>query len=143
MRTRVPIGAVGLVMAAFGLLRLLQHDRPGIVDAVLWLAGGVVVHDALVAPLTILAVVVGVRVVPRRLWRVAAAGLVVLLTVTVTAIPVLGSWGARPDNPTLLDRHYVLGWCLLAGVVLLVSLARAAPLWSRLGRRGPGDEGGA
>ena len=142
MRGRILIGGVGVAMAAFGVLRFLQHDLSDIVDAVLWLAGGVVVHDALLAPLTLLAVALGARRLPRKVWVVATTGLVVLLTVTVSAIPVLGSWGARADNPTLLDRHYLLGWCVFAGVVILVSVLRLTPAWSRLVGRGPRAEGG-
>jgi hypothetical protein len=37
----------------------------------------------------------------------------------VVAVPVLGRFGARPDNPTLLDRPYVLGWLVLAALTLL------------------------
>ena len=35
--------------------------------------------------------------------------------VTLVAVPVLGRFGARADNPTLLDRDYVAGWLVLAG----------------------------
>jgi hypothetical protein len=146
MRFRLLLGAVGVAMGAFGLLRFLQHDVSDIVDAVLWLAGGVVVHDGIIAPLTIGAIVLGRRVLPRRLWAVTAGGLVVLLTVTVTAIPVLGSFGTRADNPTLLDRNYALAWVVLALLVLAVSLLRLTPAWRRLGSRHaatrPSDQGG-
>ena len=142
MKFRLLLGAVGVAMGAFGLLRFLQHDLGDIVDAVLWLAGGVVVHDAVIAPLTLGATFVGARLLPRRARAVTAAGLVVLLTVTVTAIPVLGSWGARPDNPTLLDRNYVVGWCVFAIIVLLASLVRLTPAWRRLVHR-KAHEGGA
>lgn len=137
MKFRLVLGAVGVAMGAFGLLRFLQHDVSDIVDSVLWLAGGVVVHDAILAPLTLGAVVLGRRVLPRRLWVVTVGGLVVLLTVTVTAIPVLGSFGTRPDNATLLDRNYPVAWIALALLVLLVSLLRLTPLWRRLGSRHP------
>ena len=143
MRTRLLIGAVGVAMGLFGLLRFLQHDLSDTANAVLWLAGGVVVHDALLAPITIAATVAAARFLPRRAWAVVAGGLVVLLTVTVTAIPVLGSWGARPDNPTLLDRNYVMGWCVFAILVLVVSLVRLTPAWSRLRGRGSEDGGGS
>jgi hypothetical protein len=146
MRFRLLLGAVGVAMGAFGLLRFLQHDVSDIVDAVLWLAAGVVVHDGIIAPLTIGAIVLGRRVLPRRLWAVTAGGLVVLLTVTVTAIPVLGSFGTRADNPTLLDRNYALAWVVLALLVLAVSLLRLTPAWRRLGSRHtatrPSDQGG-
>ena len=57
--------------------------------------------------------------------------LVVLATVTVTAIPVLGRFGARPDNLTILPRNYVLGWLVLAALVLGVrpGLGAADPVW--------------
>ena len=123
MRLRLVIGALGVAMGAFGALRFLQLDLPDLVDAVLWLAGGVVLHDAVVAPLTILLTVALARVVPEE-WRSrVTVAAVVLLTVTAVAVPVLGRFGARPDNPSLLDRDYVGGWLVLAALVLVVTLA--------------------
>ena len=125
MRTRLLIGGVGVLMGAFGALRFLQLDFADIVNAVLFLAGGVIVHDGILAPLTIVIVLLGTRVVPRRMRTAVVVGLVVLGTVTVTAIPVLGGFGARPDNLTLLPRNYVLGWFVFAGLVLLVTVVAA------------------
>jgi hypothetical protein len=119
MRTRLLIGALGVAMGSFGALRFVQLDFEDIVNAVLWLAGGVVVHDAIIAPLTLLVTLVAGRLVPAPARTRVVVGLVVLATVTVTAIPVLGRWGARPDNPTLLDRNYVVGWLVFAALVLL------------------------
>jgi hypothetical protein len=133
VRSRLLIGALGLAMGAFGALRLLQLDRPDVVDAVLWLAGGVAVHDGVVAPLTIGLVVLATRVVPASGRRRITVGLVVLATVTATAVPVLGMWGARPDNPTLLDRDYVRGWVVFGALVLLGTVLSGAA--SRLIRR--------
>ncbi len=142
MRLRLLLGAVGVAMGAFGLLRFLQHDFGDIVNAVLWLAGGVAVHDGIIAPLTIGLTLLATRVLPRRAWAATTAAMIVLLTVTVTAIPVLGGWGRRPDNPTLLDRHYLLGWVVFALVVLLVTLLTITPLWRRLVPRGEPEAGG-
>jgi hypothetical protein len=142
MRLRLLLGAVGVAMGAFGLLRFLQHDFGDIVNAVLWLAGGVAVHDGIIAPLTIGLTLLATRVLPRKAWAATTAALIVLLTVTVTAIPVLGAWGRRPDNPTLLDRHYLLGWVVFVVVVLLVTLLTITPLWRRLVHRGDPEVGG-
>ncbi len=136
MRTRLLIGALGVAMGAFGALRFLQLDFDDIVNAVLWLAGGVLVHDAIIAPLTLLVTLVAGRLVPVPARTRVLVGVVVLVTVTVTAIPVLGRWGARPDNPTLLDRNYVVGWLVFAALVLLGTLL-AGPL-GRLRRRRQG-----
>jgi hypothetical protein len=119
MRTRLVLGAVGVAMGAFGALRLVQLDLDDLVDAVLWLAGGVLLHDVVVAPLTIAVTLLATRVVPARARTAVVVGVVVLATVTVTAIPVLGRWGERADNPTLLDRDYTAGWLVFAGLVVL------------------------
>jgi hypothetical protein len=119
MRTRLVLGAVGVAMGAFGALRLVQLDLDDLVDAVLWLAGGVLLHDVVVAPLTIAVTLLATRVVPARARTAVVVGVVVLATVTVTAIPVLGRWGVRADNPTLLDRDYTAGWLVFAGLVVL------------------------
>jgi len=60
----------------------------------------------------------GASVLPRWIRPAAAAGAVILGTVTIMAIPVLGRFGARVDNSTLLDCPYLLGWLVVAGLVL-------------------------
>lgn len=122
MRLRLVLGAVGFAMAAFGALRFLQLGLAKAFDAVIWLAAGVAVHDGVVAPLTIALTVVAVRFVPMAARSRVVVALVVVATVTVSAVPVLGRWGARPDNPTLLPRHYGLGWLAFLAVVVLVTL---------------------
>ena len=122
MRMRLLIGLLGVAMGSFGALRFLQLDSEDIVNAMLWLAGGVLVHDAFIVPITLLVTLVAGRLVPARARTRVMVGSVVLVTVTATAIPVLGRWGARPDNPTLLDRNYVVGWLVFAALVLLGTL---------------------
>jgi hypothetical protein len=122
MRTRLAIGAVGLAMGAFGALRFLQLDFPDIVNAVLWLAGGVLVHDAILAPLTIALTFVAARVVPAAARARVVVGAVVIATVTITAVPVLGRFGERPDNLTLLDRNYTVGWLVFVALVVVVAV---------------------
>ena len=130
MRTRLTLGAVGVLAGAFGALRFLQLDLPDILDAVLWLVAGVAVHDALIAPLTIGLTLLATRVVPPGVRARVTVAVVVLATVTVTAIPVLGTFGARPDNPTILPHNYLAGWLVLAVLVLLVTLL-AGPVTRR------------
>jgi hypothetical protein len=120
---RVVLGAAGAAAASYGVVLLLRQEPGDLVDAALWLAGGVLVHDALLAPLTLLLVLVSTRVLPGRWWAAAAAVLVVVGSVTLLAVPVLGRFGAEPDNPTLLDRPYWTGWAVFATLVLVGALA--------------------
>ena len=68
--------------------------------------------------------------------------LVVLGSLTLLAIPVLGRFGARSDNPTLLDRPY--GWSWLALAVVTVALVALAGVIgsrrARAARPGASDE---
>lgn len=120
MRTvRALLGVAGVALAAYGLLRLLQLPADQVLAVGVWVAGGIVAHDALLAPAV---VAVGLLVAWRAgtPWRVPLLWLVVVLgPLTVVAVPVLGRFGARPDNPTLLDRPYLLGY----GAIVVVAVA--------------------
>ncbi|MCW2865851.1 MAG: hypothetical protein JWR20_39, partial [Marmoricola sp.] len=127
---RLVLGVIGVAAGLFGVVRLFRLDASGLLDALLWMVGAAVVHDAVVAPLVLLVAWVLRRVLPGR-WRTrVTVGLVVVATVTATAVPVLGRFGERPDNPTLLDRPYWVGWLVLvvlvAAVVLLLDPVRRA-----------------
>jgi hypothetical protein len=121
--TRLLFGLAGAAAAAYGGLLLLDDDFGDLVDMGVWLVSGVLLHDLALTPLVILLVVAASRLLPDA-WRApAAAALVVLGSVTLLAIPVLGRFGARADNPTLLDRSYWMGWALIAGLTLLATAA--------------------
>jgi hypothetical protein len=101
----------------------------------------------LLAPVTIALVVIATRLLPPWLRGPAAVGLVVLGSLTLVAIPVLGRFGVRADNPTLLDRDYRAGWLIVAALVLVAVAAGA--FWRRRhdlqaadARDGAGDSGG-
>lgn len=114
--TRIALIGLGVLAAAYGGWLLLDLGVDNLVDTATWLVAGVVLHDAVLAPITILAAFVATRLLPAA-WRApAAVGAIVLGSVTLLAIPVLGRFGAKPDNPTLLDRDYLAGWLALAGL---------------------------
>jgi hypothetical protein len=139
--TRAVLGTAGVVMILVGAYHLYDISTRGasrVVSIAVWTAGGVAVHDAVIAPLVVL---VGVLVVPRLPpWSRApvATGLIVLLSVTLLAVPVIGRLGARPDVPSLLDRPYGLLWL---GFALVVTVAVVVA--SLLRRRTTDRAGGA
>ncbi len=125
---RIVLLAAGSIVAGVGLWTMVQSGFSNIIAALKWLVGGVIVHDAILVPVTIVLMLVVSRLLPSWLRAPATVGLVVLGTVTVSAIPVLGRFGAIPDNPTLLDRNYLAGWLVLAA---LVAVAVAVAGWRR------------
>ncbi len=126
---RTLLAATGLVVLGYGGWLLVSREDH-LVDVAVWLVSGVVLHDAVLAVLTLALGALAVRVVPGPARAPVAVGFVVLGTVTVFAIPVLGRFGAHADNPTLLDRDYTAGWLVLAGTTVL-AVAVAALVRSR------------
>jgi hypothetical protein len=115
----------GVLAAAYGGWLLLDLGWANTRSTLVWLVGGVVLHDG-VFSLAVLAIAfVAVRVVPRDRLAPWVVGLVILVPVTLVGIPELGRFGARPDNPTLLDRHYWLGWSAMVTLVVLGVLVGA------------------
>jgi len=128
---RVALGAAGAVLMLVGLYHLLGTDLPDLVSIAVFLAGGVLAHDLLIGPLV---VAVGALLVPRlpvRSRAAVVAGLVVLLSVTLTTVPVLGRFGAKPDDPGLLNRPYGVLWLGFAlAVVVVVAVAVLVRSWA-------------
>jgi len=124
---------IGLVAGAVGAVELLAEGGDNLVAAVVWLTGGVLLHDVVLSPLVIVLLVLGITLLPGWARPEAAAGAVVLGSVTLMAVPVLGRFGARADNPTLLDRPYLTGWLVFAGLVWACAFG-----WAFAQRRGGG-----
>ena len=120
---RAALGAVGVLVLGYGAWLLLSREDD-LVDVALWLAAGVVLHDAVLALATVVLGTLAVRWAPVPFRAPIVVGLVVLGSVTLLAVPVLGRFGARADNPTLLDRDYTAGWLVLAvGTAVAVVVA--------------------
>ena len=128
MRTRLALIGLGALVGVYGAWLLLsRQDFDQLRSVAVWFVAGVLLHDVLLSGVLVALGMVGSRLLPMALRRPAAIALVVIGTVTITAVPVLGRFGAKADNPTLLDRNYVVGWLVF---VVLVLGALAAP-WFR------------
>ncbi len=123
---RAVLGLLGVGIGLWGAWLLVGPDGArgeDLVSTALWLGSGVVLHDFALVPLVLVVGLVAGRLLPPP-WRAAAAGgLVVLGSVTLLAVPVLGRFGARENNPTLLDRPYGWGWAAIAALVLVGTVA--------------------
>jgi hypothetical protein len=137
--TRPVLGGLGVVVGLYGAWLLLsRQDGAQVVDVVRWLVAGVVLHDVVLAGLVLVAAVVVTRVVPEPARAPVAVAAIVLGSVTLLAVPVLGRFGAKADNPTLLDRDYLAGWSGLALLVVVVAAA-ASVVRMRRAQRARGE----
>jgi hypothetical protein len=133
------LGATGVAAGLYGGGMLLDDPFDDLVEIAVWLTAGVLLHDVVLAPLSVLAAEGSRRALPEAARGPVAAGAVVLVSVTLVAVPVLGRFGASPGNPTLLDRDYVAGWLSVAGLIALgVALGVLGTAWRRRHGAGPG-----
>ncbi|MFD4428660.1 hypothetical protein [Nocardia sp. NPDC058497] len=112
---RVLLGLFGIGLAGYGIALLSDLSRTDLLSVAVWFAGGIVLHDAVFAPLSAAAGVGARRILPSSWWAAAACGAVATVAVLVLAAPVVGRGHALADNPTLLDRDYPAG--VIAAVV--------------------------
>ncbi len=116
---RLTAVVTGVLAAAYGALLLLDLGWANTRSTLVWLVGGVVLHDGVFAVLVLAVALVAQGLVPRHRLAPWVVGSVILVPVTLVGIPELGHFGARADNPTLLDRPYWLGWSVLVTLVVL------------------------
>ncbi|MFF8841327.1 hypothetical protein ACF08N_01135 [Streptomyces sp. NPDC015127] len=133
MRARLVTGAVGLTLMGVGASLLVSGGQ--LRDVALWLAGAIVLHDGIIAP-----VVLGIGLLlaglPAR--GMLRGALITAGCLTFVALPVLLRPGA-PTNPSALPLDYPRNWLLtLAAVaVLTAAVGGGRWLWRRRARLRP------
>lgn len=143
MRTRVAIGVLGLLGGLYGAFLLLsRQELADWVEVGIWFAAGVVLHDVVLAPLVLVLGALVMRALPAAARPASVVGLVVLGSVTLLAVPVLGGFGVKADNPTLFDRSYLGGWAVLAGLVVAAVVTATVARSRRSGAREQEAAGG-
>jgi hypothetical protein len=108
---------------AYAATRLADVPSDQWASVLLWLIGGVVLHDAVIAPAVVFLGVVASRWLPVP-WRApAVVGLIWWGCVSLIAIPVLTGNGVDPPNETLQHRPYVASWWIGTAIVLALIIA--------------------
>lgn len=120
---RIVAGVLGLALMAVGATLLLTGGQ--LKDVALWLAGAIVLHDGIIAPL-VLGVGLLLAAVPAR--GTVRGALVVAGCLTMIALPPLLRPGA-PTNPSALPLDYLRNWLLLLAAVAVVTGVVPAVRW--------------
>lgn len=131
---RVALIGVGLLGMAWGLLLVLERPASEWVSIAVWFAVPAVLSDLVLLPVIALVGWSLTRWLPPWARLPAQAALTVIGSLTLIALPFLGTPGLRPDNPTLLNRDYPLGLTVYAAVVVTAATTWALLRRSRLQR---------
>jgi hypothetical protein len=83
----------------------------------LWLAGSLVAHDLVVAPVVFVVGIAVRRSVPAWARALVQGGLIVTGVLALYSIPLLGGFGRDAGNPSILPRAYGPGLLVALGTV--------------------------
>jgi hypothetical protein len=120
---RVILAAPAVAALAYAATLLADVPEEDWVSVLQWLAGGVLLHDGVLAPIVVGLGLVASRWLPAA-WRApAVVGLVCWGSLSLLAIPVLSGNGVDPTNETLQDRPYVTSWWIGMAVTLVLVVA--------------------
>ncbi|MFE2475139.1 hypothetical protein [Streptomyces sp. NPDC059389] len=123
MRYRYAVAGLGAVLMGLGGALLVRQPSPWRIA--LWLAGAVVVHDGLLAPL-VMAVAALTAAFGLRLRGLPRSALIVAGSLTAIALPPLLRPGGAA-NPTVVPLDYLRNWLLtMAAIALATGLYAAA-----------------
>ncbi len=132
MRTvRLVLGGLGACGVVWGVWLLSDDGADRLWSAALWLAGVVVLHDIVLAPLVVVLSVLAAKVLPRRHRAVAGIAFLVWGTVTLAVANVLSGVGGKPGMDSLLHRPYLAAWLALSGLVAVSAVASAVMMKGR------------
>ena len=136
LRARAGLIVVGLAGMGWGLWQLVvvspSSTRP--LAALTWIAGALVVHDGVLAPIAVAVGILAMRWLRPAARRVVAAGLFVAACLVAVALPALLTPGVD-GNPSATPRNYGLGLAVALGVDVVATLAGVLAVTHRPGRR--------
>ena len=135
-RWRVLLAVAGILLIGLGAVRILVGVPIGEVAVlILWLIGAVVLHDGIIAPVTIGVGALLGRWVPDRARHYLQAFLVAAGLVTVIAIPLISRRNTQPASKAILQQNYVANLTILLGLIAAASLLCYALAVARDSRR--------
>jgi hypothetical protein len=114
---RVALWVVGVAVGLYGVVLVAEHSTMDIVRIVAWALIGVLLHDAVFAPLCLALGFAGRRILPHRWWTPVLVASLLTVILVLLAIPVYSKPGLHLDNLTVLDRNYEAGFWIALAVV--------------------------
>ena len=122
---RYTVGGAGLVLIGIGAWRVAAQPDP--FGVVVWLAGAVVLHDGIIAPLVL---AVGLLLAARPARGVLRGALITAGGVVLVTLPPLVRPG-EPPNPSALPLPYGRNLAIVLAAVAAVSGALVLVRWWR------------
>lgn len=122
MRTRIALGALGVLGILFGGIKLLlDHENSNPIHLAIWLGGSAVVNDAVLIPLVGIVGLAITKLVPGRARPYVQGGLVAAALTTAVAIPLIYRRGTQPASKALEQQNYLGNLALIIAAIAIVT----------------------
>lgn len=126
-RLRLPLWLAGGTAAAYGVWGSAFGADTDPARVAVLVVGAALAHDLLLAPVVVAVAWWGRHLLPAPARRWAGGALLVSGALVAVAVPVIGRFGERADDPSLLPRDHGQG---LLVVLALIWLVAAGGLWA-------------
>ncbi len=114
---RVALLGLGVAGGLWGLWLMHDFTTSQLLSVATFLVGGVILHDAIIAPVTVGVGVAAARLLPGHFRAAAGIGFLLWGTLTLAFFNVLSGQGGKPDNDTVLNRPYAVSWLVMTAVL--------------------------
>lgn len=132
---RLALGAIGVAAGLFGLWHLIDDGTTALVSLGIWLVGALIVHDAIIAPLTIGITIVAAQFLPAPARMPAVVGFIVWGTCSIAFFAVITGQAGKTGNDTIGGQPYTVAWVIFTALVALAAVATAVLRTRRSGSR--------
>jgi hypothetical protein len=124
MRTRIAIGAIGIIGILWGAAHLLiDPHKTHLIGLIVWLGAGLVLHDGVLVPVIAVIGFVLTKYVPAPMRSYIQGALVTMGVVTIVALPLIYRHGKTLPGKTLLERDYARNLIVILGLIVAVAVA--------------------
>jgi len=123
---------LGLGIVGFGIAGLVRNaDMTVPASWLRFFVGGLLAHDAFLAPVVVAVSALLLRAAPSRVRPTLQGALVVSGIVVLASIPVLGGFGRIANNPSILPNDYTANMAIVLGVIWAVAALLGVRAWRR------------
>lgn len=120
---RIGLCVSGIVILLFGAVRIVTVvSFIDLLILALWLIAAVLIHDGMVAPLTVATGWLLARILPPRIRRYVQGFLIVGGLVTAIAIPLILRRDTQPASKAILQQNYGGNLTIMLGIFAAASL---------------------
>lgn len=135
MKTRIALGALGVLGILFGGIKLLlDHENSDPIHLFVWLGASAIINDAVLVPLVGIVGLAVTRFVPRRSRPYVQGGLIAAALTTAIAIPLIYRRDTQPDSKALEQQNYLGNLALIVAAIAVVTAGLIVASYVKSGR---------